>query len=109
MCQICNTEYSSLLADRLKALAVKCVYQLSHRITEYPVLEGTHQDHQSPILGPAQDIPRIPPCAQDYCPNTSGTLSGLMLSSLPWGTCSSAQSPPGGNPFPEIQPKPWIN
>lgn len=29
-----------------------------HRIMEYSELEGTHEDHQSPAVGPAQNSPR---------------------------------------------------
>lgn len=62
-----------------------------HRIILYADWEGTHQDHWVPTPSPVQHTPRIPPCAQEGCPNTPWPLSGLALWPLPWGTCSSAE------------------
>lgn len=66
-------------------------------ITQYPALEGTHQDHQ-PNSWPCTDTPTIPPCA--------GSVIQMLLelwqswgSAHSLGSLGSAQHPLGEEPF----------
>lgn len=58
---------------------------------------GAPQGSWSLIPGPAQDTsPGVTLCAREHRPNASGALSGSVLSPLPRGACSGAQTPSGG-------------
>lgn len=81
---------------------------LQSRITEYPELEGTHEDHPVQPLA----LHRHPnnPNPTLYIPGSAvPSLSELCQAgavTIPWGAFSSAPPPPGEESFPDIHPNP---
>lgn len=74
-------------------------------IIEFPELEGPQKDCPSPAPGPAQESPRVPPCAWVHPPNTLEVCqAGAVTIAL--GNCSSAQTRSGGRACSWQNPKP---
>lgn len=84
----------------IKEITVGSIYS----IIEYSELEGTHKNHPASIPGPAQMVPRFPPCTWECC-QMFLELPDLALWPLP---CVQFQcpTPPGEESLPNIQPEP---
>lgn len=52
---------------------------ICNSVTEHPEWKG-----QSPVPGPAQDIPITPPCAWEHCGNALGVLGAWAVSHPLW-------------------------
>lgn len=98
----------SLLFDVTKSIQLSHLLRMlssDHRISKYQSWKGPRKITKSnswPFTAPSS---RITLCAwQDY-PNTSRTLSGLVLRLLPWGAVPVLKHPLNKEGFPSIQPK----